>query len=325
MNKNAGRYVLEGAKDGVSYLIHHFSKVFVFWVFEVVNVFSNATIFMAPVMQKFYPQFCKMVCDSKEAVLSKGFDQSDDKKGYRSLLVFNVLWLLFTLAGIALILGFAYLLQTVIMNLFVNSYVNGSYPSDEFAAFQSFTTYLYIPFLVIAVVYLIFALLIRQCGIYASYKNPGLGVSDIIYNAFLMMHKRGWKLFAVNLLFFLEILTFAVIVVLPVFLVNFFVSADYGSEDTAIAPFIEWILIAAFSVLAIFVIPFLFTSYRIGIHKLMMDTCPCDKTVIAFKKSENKDSVSDLIPLTPVSTPEGETTYVSMEKKQKKNKDHDNL
>lgn len=321
MNKNAGRYVLEGAKDGVSYLIHHFSKVFVFWVFEIVNIISEVTLFMAPVMQKFYPQFCKMVSDSKEAVLSKGFDQSDDKKGYRSLLLFNILWLLFTLAGIALILGIAFLLQTLIMNVYVNSYVNGRYPQDEFAAFQSFTNYLYIPFLVIAAVYLIFALLIRQCGIYASYKNPGLGVSDIIYNAFLMMHKRGWKLLVVNILFMLEILTFAVIVVLPVFLVSYFISPDYGYDDTSLALFIEWILIAVFSVLAIIVIPFLFTSYRLGIHKLMMDCCPSDNTVVAFKKSENKDNLSDLIPLTPVSTPEGEVTYVSMEKKQKKNKD----
>lgn len=300
MNKSAGKYVIEGTKKGFSFLFHHFTKFFVNWVFGIASVFSSVFFFLAPVFQKFNVSVCKMIDDSGEVIYSKAFDQSDHKNGYRSLLLFDILWFFVTFVGIALIMGFCYFINTVIISL--NNYFDPSY-GPYFANIETFTNYLYIPFGVVSLVLFVFSLMVLQSGTYVSYKNPELGVSDILFNAFSMMKERGGKLFCVNLLFFFEILTYAAVIVVPTILVTIMTEGDF---------FITWIMIPSFVAISIFVLPLLFLSYKMGIHKLMMDCCPCDKMILVYKKEENKEESADLIPLNPEKDENGETIFVEL-------------
>lgn len=306
MNKSAGKYVVDGTKKSFSFYFHHFSRFFVFWVFELAGILANVTLFLKPVFQRFYIQVSKMIDDSGDAIYSKGFDQVDNKKGYVSLLLFDVIWLFVVVAGIALIMGIAVLIQNVCMQL------NYSWsPSGEeyFSDLLSFTYYLYIPFGIAALIFFVFGLLVFQTAKFVSYKNPELSLSDVIFNTFRMVRTRGKRLFAVNLLFFIEILTYAAFLIVPLLLINIVVDS---SSDPTLITFITWILIPVFTFVSIFLIPLLLTSYRLGIFELMMDVCPCETTILVYKQDENNKAEPDFVPLTPVKDENGNINYVQL-------------
>lgn len=309
MNKSAGKYVVDGTKKGFSFFFHHFSRFFVFWVFELAGLLASVTVFLKPVFQKFYIQVSKMIDDSGDAIYSKGFDQADNKKGYVSLLLFDVIWFFVVAAGIALIMGIVVLIQNVCLQLNVSWSPSGE---AYFSDILSFTYYLYIPFGIAALIFFIFGLLVFQTAKFVSYKNPELSLSDVIFNTFRMVRTRGKKLFAVNLLFFLEILTYAAFIVVPLLLINILV--DRNSDPTLIN-FITWILIPAFTFVSIFLIPLLLTSYRLGIFELMMDVCPCETTILVYKQVENNNAEPDFVPLTPVKDEDGNINYVQLNSK----------
>ncbi len=323
MKKSTGKYIIEATKEGFSYYIHHVSKFFAFWVMELATFFGKMTIFLGPVFQKFHIQMCKMVDDSGETNMAKAFDQSDHRKGYRNLLFFDLVWFLVTLAGVAVIMGIAYGLSTIIYNIgfyFNTTESNPSLPIDIGNALNTFTTFLYIPFIVFAVVFVVFALMVKEAGVYASYRNPDLGLSDIIYDAFATLKECGGRLFLVNFLMFLEVLTYAAIIFVPIFIISI-IHLDPG--DVFYTYYIIWILVPIFSVVSVFVIPVLIGIFRLSVHKFLMDNAKTDAVIIAYRKNENKAKESDFIPLTEAKDINGETIYVEMKKKSKKNKDSD--
>lgn len=325
MKKSTGKYIIEGTKEGFSYYIHHFSKFFAFWVMEIATFFGNMTIFLEPVFQKFHIQMCKMVDDSGEANMSKAFDQSDHKKGYRSLLLFDVIWLLVTVAGVFAIMGLAYLIGTIIFNIGFYSYPSYSpMPQASQTSLTNFTNLLYIPFLVFALIFVIFALMVKEAGVYASYRNPELGLSDILFNAFATLKECGGRLFLVNFLMFLEVLTYAAIIVVPIFIISV-LSSSIDPNDSYLALYIIWILVPIFTVVSIFVVPVLIGIFRLSVHKFLMDNVRHDAVIIAYRKDENKAKENDFIPLTEEKDINGETIYVEMKKKTKKNKDASEL
>ncbi len=316
MKKSSGKYILEGTKEAFVYYFHHFSKFFVFWVVEFVTLLGKFCVFIDPLMQKFHIQMCKMVDDSGETNMAKAFDQADHKKGYRSLVLFDLVWLLFTFAGVATFLGLGYLIGTFIYNIDYNSY-SGSYQGNM-ATLMTFINFLYIPFGVFALIYFIIALLVKEAGVYAAYKNPDMGLSDIIYSAFATLKECGGRLFLVNLLAMLEILTYAAIIVVPIFIVAIVVPMNFPNDPTY-APWVIWILACIFSAVSVFVIPLLFGFYRLSIHKFFMENGRADSVIIAYRKNENQSKEADFIPLTEEKNSNGETIYVEL-KKQKKNK-----
>lgn len=322
MKKSSGRYVMDGTKKSFFYYIHHLSKFFVFWVVEFVSVLGKFCIFLDPIMQKFNIQMCKMIDDSGETNMAKAFDQTDHKKGYRSLVLFDFIWLLFTLAGIGAFIGIGVLLNNVIYYIGYYSYPSYSpMPSDELNTLVQFVNYLYIPFIVFAVIYFLFALMVKEAGVYAAYKNPDLGLSDIIYNAFATLKTAGWKLFLVNLLGLLELITYAAIIIVPIFIISI-VAPSFAPDDAYYAAWHIWILIPIFSGVSIFIVPFLFTMFRLSIHEFFMDNGKADAVIIAYRKNENKVKEEEFIPLTEEKNENGETIYVEL-KKQKKTKGSD--
>lgn len=324
MKKSSGKYIIDATKKGFSYYIHHLSKFFVFWVIEIASLIAKLTIFLNPVFEKFHIQICKMIDDCGETNISKAFDQSDNKKGYRNSLLFNLVWLLITIAGVAAILGLAFLISKIIY--FINYYfhtVNNPLSGNELAGVETLCTLIFIPFYVFAFIFLVFALLIKEIGVYVSYKNSELGLSDVLFNSFATLKSCGGRLFVVNLLMTLEVLTYAAVIFFPIFIVSA-LSSSIDASDPYHAMYIIWIMIPIFSAITIFVLPLLTTVYRLAIHSFLIDNVKCDSVIIAYRKHENKENENDFIPLTEEKNIDGETIYVEM-KKNKKNMKEENL
>lgn len=326
-DKSAGKYVVEGARESRKYYLHHFSKFFVYWILKAASILGSLVIFLAPVFQKFEIEMAHQISDSRDTVLSKCFDDTDHKNGYASLLLFNILCVLFSVVGAALILLVSFLIREFILNIIFN--FNGFLPPEilelemhfltGFAyAATDWTLYIFIPFFVLIVLFLVYALLVHQAGVFVARKNPNLTIGDICYNAFATMKVAGGKLFLINLLYFLELLTFAAVIIVPLVVFETLYPSlglleyDYQMFAT--------IYVGAMVIVGVFVIPFLLTAYKVSIYRLMQDKAIAERMVVAYKKTKEDES-QEFISLTPVEEDNGSITYINLdEKDDKRNK-----
>lgn len=338
-NKGSGWYVISGTRKAGKYLRRHFSKFFVFWIFLFVDLISKITIFLNPAIQKFKIELSHQVNESSEAIFSKCFDQSNHKRGYRSLLLFNLL--VFTIGLAALIFFFllAFLLRHAVMNIYLNFSFspdilrNFSFFPDFFSTFSYSSLYsidvsimnvdtvtmlFYIPFGIMGFLVLFYSMMVVETGTFVSYKNPDLGLGDMLYNALNVIKVKGGKLFAINILYFFEFLTLAVIVVLPQILFSYFV--DNWFYDEGFKHAVAWIYGTVSIILSVFVIPYLVSGLHMSIYKFNCEYTKFDKIVVQYKII-NKKKDTAFIPLTRIEEETGEVKYVALEAKPKKKKE----
>lgn len=338
-NIGSGGYVVYGTKGAGKYLRRHFSKFFVFWIFLFVDLISKITIFLNPAIQKFKIELSHQVNESSEAIFSKCFDQSNHKRGYRSLLLFNLLVFTIDLAALIFFFLLAFFLRHAVMNIYLNAtfspdtLMNFSFFPDFFSTFSYSSLYMvddaimnvdtvtmlfYIPFGIMAFLVLFYSLMVIETGTFVSYKNPDLNLGDMFYNALNVIKIRGGKLFAINILYLLEFLTLAVIVILPQILFSYFTA--YWFYDEAIKCVVSWVYGLVTAVISLFVIPYIVSGFHLSIYKFNCDYTQFDTIIVSYKRNDSKKDTA-FIPLTRIEDENGEVKYVDLESKPKKKKE----
>lgn len=340
-NKGSGRYVIEGTAKAGKYLGRHVSKFFVFWIFLFADLLSKLTIFGNPAIQKFKIELSHQVDDSGEAIFSKCFDQSNHKRGYRSLLLFDFLVFIITAAAIIFFLLLGFFLRHAVMNIYINftsspEELNGfAFFPDFFTSFEYSSLYstvngeaiqnvdtvtklFYIPFGIMALLVSFYAMMVIEVGTFVSYKNPDIGLGDMFYNSLNIIKVKGAKLFAINILYLLEFLTLAIIVILPQILFAYF--CDVWFSDIGYKHAIAWIYAIVSIIVCLFVLPFLISGYHLSIYKFNCEYTTFDKIVVSYKKNSAKKDTA-YIPLTRVEEENGEVKYVALESKLKTKKE----
>ena len=171
-------------------------------------------------------------------------------------------------------------------------------------------------------VYFIYSLIVLQAATYTASRNRSLKLSDIAFDAFASLKKFGGKLFAIDLLYFLELLTFAAIVVVPIFiLIVVFPKSDAGMYMVYLPYFIIWILLAIDSVLAIFFFPCFNLSADISLYRVFSEGGISDVMVIALpEKSEDNEENKKYTSLSPRDDDSGEEKTLIPEPPVKKEK-----
>lgn len=317
---SAGSYVIAGTKKALRFYRRHFSKLFTFWILGITNFLSRILFPLAPLFQHFRYQLARMIDKSGEVFVSKCFEEKEGS--YGQLLLFDILWFLFAFGGTALIAGIGIWIYFLVINIDYYFYPSGEIDQGKYGEFMNNALFLVIPFLVLAGVYFIYSLIVLQAATYTASRNRSLKLSDIAFDAFASLKKFGGKLFAIDLLYFLELLTFAAIVVVPIFiLIVVFPESDSGMYTVHLPDFIIWILLAIESVLAIFFFPCFNLSADISLYRVFSEGGISDIMVIALpEKSENNEENKKYTSLSPRDDDSGEEKTLIPEPPVKKEK-----
>lgn len=338
-NKSSGNYIMSGEKISHTYFRHHFSKNFTFWMLGVLGLLSRFTIFLAPIFQKLGINLNYQIDKSGECIFSKGFEYTDKKRSYLSTLLLNLLFILIIVASLALlyliptiiryfslhIIAFQQFASTPDVDIFsfvgitglIDNNIAASYAgkSDFFRIAELITFYAYIPFGVAGIVIVIYGLQVFQTALHISFKNPELPTSDIAYNAFATLKKKGGRLFLINLFYIFQIVVYAALIVVPVFVLNAFWS-NFGIADENLAKMIIYSYIALFVIISFFAIPRYLCAYKVSVIQFMEANADSKAVVIVYKEKV-KDEKETYIALTPVESADGEVKYVRPEELKK--------
>ena len=294
----AGKYVIDGTHKTFRFYSHHFSRVFTYWILGIASLLAHLLIIPAPFFQTSRYQVCRMIDKCQEAYVSKSFERKEGS--YGNLLVFDVLWVLFTLAGVAIIGGLGYLIFYLVIEIDRFSYndLNPDRIMDPLLheQFVSNCLFLFIPFGLLALIFLIYALIYLQIGTGIANKNRNLKTSDILLDSFTTMKKIGGKMFAIDLLYFFELLTFAAIVVVPILLVSIFIKPT-SSDFVSMPAFIVYVLIAVDSILGIFFFPYFCLACDMSTYLVLSEEADSDVMVLVLPgEEEEKKNLEALSP-----------------------------
>lgn len=297
MTVSSGNYVIEGIKKTNSYLFHHFSKVFLYWVFLFSSLLSKIFVPLSPMMENFSQRFLFSVDESHEAILSKCFDDSEDKKGYRSHLLFDSLLLVVSLAVLGLFIGLAFFVKEAIIGIASTSKAPGFVDVDSLQTTIMNSNYVFVPFGLIALVYLVFALIVKEAGDYVCFLNPSLGLGDILYDSFELLRRKWGQLFCINLLCGIKYLTAIVVFALPLILIRVFVDLA-NPNDPNFATMIIWIVSCALTFVYLFVLPFIGLSSRMSVYLFLKDNMKAVRNTVLYRKEESQEAnTEEFIPL----------------------------
>lgn len=317
---SAGSYVIAGTKKALRFYRRHFSKLFTYWILGITIFLSRILFPLAPLFQHLRYQLARMIDKSGEAYVSKCFEEKEGS--YSQLLLFDILWFIFAFGGTALIVGIGVWIYILVIQIDYYFYPQGGIDDGLYREFTNNARFLIIPFLVVAAVYFLYSLIVLQAATYTASRNRNLKLSDIAFDAFASLKKFGGKLFAIDLLYFLELLTFAVIVVVPIFILRVvFPDRDAGMYTVTLPYFIIWILIAIDSVLAIFFFPCFNLSADMSLYRLFSEAGISDVMVITLpEKSEDNEDSKKYTSLSPRNDDSGEEKTLIPEPPVKKEK-----
>ena len=297
MTASSGSYVIEGIKKTNSYLFHHFSKVFLYWVFLLTSWVSKVFVPLSPMMENFSQRFLFSVDESHEAILSKCFDDSDDKKGYRLHLLFDCLLLVTSLAVLGFLIGLAFFIKSAIIGIASTSKAPGFVDPDHLQMIITNSNYVFVPFGLISLVYLIFALMVKETGDYVCFANQDLGLGDILYDSFELMRRKWGQLFCINLLCGIKYLTAIVVFALPLILIRIFVDLA-NPNDLNFGTMIIWIVSSALTFVYLFVLPFIGLSSRMSVYLFLKDNAKAVRNTVLYRKEESQEAeIKEFFPL----------------------------
>jgi hypothetical protein len=211
MNQGFGSYFRNGWRAAFRVFSSRGKALLYAILYFLASFLGHLFFFSRPLFEISSLHLAMMSEKSGSFLISKSFEGANEGRRYKTLLLFNLLYELFLLAGLVLLGG-------VGAGLFFFGYYLGANPTLSFAMAFLFA----LPFWLSALAFLFLGLLIWSFSPAIVDENPEIELSDLFYNCFLSFKKKGkGGLFFLH--FLPDLLTLAylgVMVYLPFLLFN---------------------------------------------------------------------------------------------------------
>jgi hypothetical protein len=265
MKKNAFSYFREGSKETHRFFKHSLFRYFKTYIFAFSDLFSFLLPFLAPVFSLAKENYCKMAAETRDALITKSFQNTTGKESpYLSLIAYYGVLICLAFGGIIVIGGFGTIAFYLCFLLLVS-------PTGLIVGLT-----LLAPFALALLVYLCYIILLSIPAPFVARNVPTSDVSDIFYSCVKSLRNgRFWTLFLIQFInFIVFVLPWGILATIAYF------SAIYIGGVTAF--YIIASIAGIGGVLLVLMLPRYWLRFHLSIHDFLVHNVTCEKVVVIY-------------------------------------------